>query len=163
MSTLFTQQLVLAADHAGYPLKEHLKTILAEHYPTIEVVDAGCHSTDSVDYPNIVGDAVSLMNEKSISTALFVCGSGAGVCMGANRYGHLRAILAHDISTALWSRRHNDSNVLCLGGRVIADARAEEILDVWLTTAFDGAHHQTRVDQLQQLGDQSPSPVTCSL
>lgn len=151
-------------------MKEALKAHLEEVYPSIRVVDAGCHSANSVDYPNIIGNAVAQMKKESITTAIFVCGSGAGVSMAANRYPHLRAILAHDVSTALMSRRHNDSNVLCLGARVIAQERAEVITKIWLTTAFDGNHpegesHARRVAQLSELGDTTiPQPANaCSL
>ncbi len=160
-STLFTGTLVLAADHAGYALKEAIKAHLATTYPSITVIDSGCYNTDSVEYPSIIANGVQTMAKNDTTAGIFVCGSGAGVCMGANRYPQLRAILAHDTRTAYWSRRHNDANVLCLGGRVVAEAHGLEITDIWLTTAFDGGRHDERVANLSQLGQDAPAADAC--
>jgi ribose 5-phosphate isomerase B len=150
---LITNHLIIAADHAGYHLKEQLKQFLAKAYPAITVDDAGCHSPERVDYPNIVQAAVKHMATTGNSTChgMFICGSGVGVSMAANRFGHIRAVLANDVSTAVMSRKHNDSNVLCLGARVIAPERAELIASIWLTTPFEGGRHQERVQQMCDL------------
>jgi ribose 5-phosphate isomerase B len=152
-SALITHHLTLASDHAGYHLKEQLKQFLAEAYPAITVDDAGCHCPERVDYPNIVQAAVEHMATTGNNNChgMFICGSGVGVSMAANRFGHIRAVLANDVSTAVMSRKHNDSNVLCLGARVIAPERAELIASIWLTTPFEGGRHQERVQQLSNL------------
>lgn len=155
MPTRITDSLVLCSDHAGFELKEHLKAWLTKQGLTI--VDAGCFSADSVDYPKIVESAVAAMGKNKITYGMFVCGSGVGVMIGANRYPHIRATLAHDISTAMMSRRHNDTNVLCLGARVIATQRAEEIVDAWLNEAFEADRHSRRVEQLSTLN--APSTI----
>lgn len=150
MSHPITHNIVVCSDHAGFALKEHLKAVLEGQ--GITVTDAGCYSADSVDYPKVVETAVNQMKDTQTEYGLFICGSGVGVMIGANRYPHLRATIAHDVSTAVMSRRHNDTNVLCLGARVIATPRAEEILDAWLREPFEANHHTLRVDQLSELG-----------
>lgn len=154
---LITNHLTLAADHAGYHLKEHIKSFLAASHPDITVEDTGCYSPERVDYPNIIESAIKTMasTENNATYGIFICGSGVGVSMAANRFGHIRAVLANDASTAVMSRKHNDSNVLCLGARVIAPERAELITRIWLTTPFEGGRHQARVDQMARLSSTS--------
>lgn len=158
MSHPIAQKLVVCCDHAGFELKEHLKNHLDKQGVT--VIDAGCYSADSVDYPKIVENAVAQMGDNSVEYGLFICGSGVGVMIGANRYPHIRATIAHDVSTAVMSRRHNNTNVLCLGARVVAQPRAEEILDAWLCEPFEADRHTLRVNQLGELG---AAPSACSV
>ncbi len=149
------KKLVLGADHAGYRLKEQV----AEHLrgKGFEIVDVGCFSEDSVDYPDIaaqLAEAVQTVQSERPGQShygILCCGSGIGVCITANRFPWIRAVEAHDHNTAILSRRHNHSNVLCLGGRVIAPALAYDLIDTWLATDFDGGRHEKRVSLMTEI------------
>lgn len=149
--------IVLGSDHAGYQLKERLLTHLKEKGASIH--DVGCYDESSVDYPAI-GQALALKLQ-ALSTSeqpamgILCCGSGIGISMSANRFPWIRAVVAHDHNTAIMSRRHNDANVICFGGRVIAPELAFDILDTWLATPFDGGRHQHRVDLMSQFSVES--------
>lgn len=138
----------LGADHGGYELKEEIKRFLEER--GISVVDYGTHDTSSVDYPDY-GQAVAkgiLAGEAD--AGILCCGSGIGISISANRFHGIRAALCTDPYMAELSRRHNNSNVLALGGRLTGQDMALEIVRVWLETEFDGGRHQRRIDKLDQ-------------
>jgi ribose 5-phosphate isomerase B len=148
------EKVILGADHAGYQLKERIAQALREHGYTVE--DIGCFDESSVDYPSISQTLAETMKKNGNAPSLrgiLCCGSGIGICMAANRFPWVRAVEAHDHHTAVMSRRHNDSNVLCLGGRVIAPELANNILEAWLDTPFDGGRHQKRVDLMSNIQD----------
>jgi ribose 5-phosphate isomerase B len=152
------KRIVIGADHAGYRLKERVIEYLREKGYQIE--DIGCYSEESVDYPAISTKLAETMKSLQIGETepvkgVLCCGSGIGVCIAANRYPWVRAIEAHDHNTVVMSRRHNDSNVLCMGGRVIAPELAANLLDTWLDTAFDGGRHQQRVDMMSTISVES--------
>lgn len=146
------KKIFLGADHAGYRLKEQIAAFLKGKGYTVE--DVGCFDENSVDYPNIsqkLAEALKKDGNGATSRGILCCGSGIGICMAANRFPWIRAVEAHDHHTAVMSRRHNDSNVLCLGGRVIAPELAETLIDAWLNTAFEGGRHQKRVDLMSSV------------
>ena len=139
-------RVAIGADHAGYLLKEHLKQTLVTlgHH----VDDHGTHNEASVDYPPIcmaVGHAV--VNGEA-DRGIVLGGSGQGEQIAANKVRGVRAALCNDLFTARLSREHNDANVLSMGGRIVAFGLADEILELWLKTAFDGGRHQRRLDQI---------------
>jgi ribose 5-phosphate isomerase B len=142
-------RIVLCADHAGFEMKEQVKAHLAGlgH----EVVDVGAHGTESVDYPKIGAAVATAVNSGQAPRGILVCGSGEGMCMVANRFAGIRAALAPTVEHALLSRRHNDANVLCLGGRLTPLAEALAIVDGFLATEFEGGRHQRRVDQIDEV------------
>ena len=143
--------IVIGCDHAGYALKAALHVFLKAHHYT--VVDVGCFSADDkVDYPNVAAQVVETMRELGAPRGLITCGSGVGVAMAANRFPDIRAVHAGDAYLAKLRRLHNDSNVLCMGGRFVATDYAQEILSAWLATDFEGERHEARVAQLGQLG-----------
>ena len=107
--------------------------------------------TDKVDYPNIAEALAQKMKSNSIPQGILTCGSGVGVSIAANRHPWIRAVHAHDAHLASLSRAHNDSNVLCLGGRFVAPHYGLEIVKAWLEASFEGDRHQRRVDQLTAL------------
>lgn len=149
-------RIVLAADHAGFPLKSAVAAHLAtgaEH----EVTDIGTFSTDSVDYPPICAAAARMVVSGEADVAIVMGGSGQGEQMAANKVRGARAALCHDEFTARLARAHNDANVLALGARVLAPELACVILDVFLQTGFDGGRHATRVAQLTEIEDQEAS------
>ena len=141
--------IVIGSDHAAYALKEKIKAFLIER--SIDVEDVGCHSEDSVDYPDVGIKLASMVSSGKFDKGILMCGTGIGMSMVANKFPHVRAALCADIFSAVMSRRHNDSNILVLGGRVIGDILAMEIVKVWLETPFDGGRHQRRLEKFDEL------------
>ena len=141
--------IVIGSDHAAYALKEKIKAFLIER--SIDVEDVGCHSEDSVDYPDVGIKLASMVSSGKFDKGILMCGTGIGMSMVANKFPHVRAALCADIFSAVMSRRHNDSNILVLGGRVIGDILAMEIVKVWLETPFDGGRHQRRLEKFDKL------------
>jgi ribose 5-phosphate isomerase B len=139
--------LLIAADHAGYELKETLKRSLDRR--GIAYRDLGTTSTDSVDYPDFAHRLADAISRGEAERGLLVCGSGQGMAMAANRHHGVRAAMALDEESARLSREHNDANVLSLGARLTAPDHAERILDVFLATPFAGGRHERRVAKIE--------------
>jgi len=144
-----TTPLVIGSDHAAYDLKEKIKAFLVEQ--SIDVEDVGCFSENSVDYPDYGIKVASLVSSGKFSRGILLCGTGIGMSMVANKFSHVRAALCSDLFSAIMSRRHNDSNILVLGGRVIGDVLALEIVRVWLETPFEGGRHLRRLEKFDRL------------
>ena len=142
-------RVAIGADHAGFTLKEHLKTTLAAlgH----EVYDLGTTSDATVDYPLISADVARAVAEGRADRGIMLGGSGQGEQIAANKIHGVRAALCNDLYTARMSRLHNDANVLTMGGRIVASGLADDILKVWLDTPFEGGRHQRRIDQIAEL------------
>ena len=139
-------RIAIGADHAGFALKQHLiETIVRMGH---DLDDRGTHSEDPVDYPAICAEVGRLVAEKRADRGIVVGGSGQGEQMAANKIPGVRAALCNDLHTAELSRQHNDANVLALGGRIVALGLADEIVRLWLSTAFEGGRHQRRIDQI---------------
>jgi ribose 5-phosphate isomerase B len=138
--------VVVASDHAGYRLKEAVKAYLVDQ--GIAVVDKGPFDEQSVDYPDFGGEAAKEVSEGRVQWGVMCCGSGVGMAMVANRYPGVRAVHCLDTDTARMARRHNNANVLTMGGRRTAVDHAMEILDVFLHTEFDGGRHERRVEKI---------------
>lgn len=142
-------KVIIGCDHAGFSLKVKVGDLLENLGHTVE--DAGCHSEDSVDYP-VYGKAVaSGVAKGDFAKGILICGSGLGMSMVANRFLGVRAALCNDLYSAVLSRRHNDANLLVMGGRLIGSDLAEEIVRTWLTTEFDGGRHEGRIAQLDEV------------
>jgi ribose 5-phosphate isomerase B len=142
-------KIALAADHAGFELKEKIRQHLASR--GIAVDDLGTHSRESVDYPDyarVVGEEVA---RKRADCGILVCGSGIGMAIAANKMRGIRAANVRNEAEAQLSREHNDANVLTVGGRLLDESSALSIVDRWLNTAFAGGHHQRRLDKISQL------------
>ena len=140
--------IAVASDHAGFDLKEILKRDLQE--AGHEVLDLGTHSTASVDYPDFgraMGDAIAAGKAER---GVLVCGSGIGISMAANRNPKVRAVLAHDVTSARLSREHNDANVIAFGQRLTGIEVAREALKMFLATNFEGGRHVGRVEKLSK-------------
>ena len=140
------ETIALAADHAGFELKNALRDELARlgH----EVLDLGGYDGTSVDYPDMAGTLAAALGDGRASRGVLVCGTGIGISIAANRHRHVRAALCHDVTTATLARQHNDANVLVLGARVVGANVAIDSLAAFLDTAFAGGRHQRRVDKL---------------
>lgn len=140
--------IAVASDHAGFDLKEILKRDLQE--AGHDVLDLGTNSTASVDYPDFgkaVGEAIA---SGKAERGVIVCGSGIGISIAANRNPKVRAVLAHDVTSARLSREHNDANVIAFGQRLIGVEVAREAMKVFLSTKFEGGRHAGRVDKLSK-------------
>jgi ribose 5-phosphate isomerase B len=148
-STIARMRVAIGADHAGFSLKEHLKiTLVALGH---EVQDQGTDSEASVDYPPICARVGRAVVEGRADRGIMLGGSGQGEQIAANKIDGVRAALCNDLYTARMSRLHNNANVLTMGGRIVADGLADEILKVWLDTPFEGGRHQRRLDQISEL------------
>jgi len=141
-------RIAIGADHAGFVLKEHIKQTLAKlgH----EVDDHGTHSEASVDYPPICMAVGRSVAEGRADRGIVLGGSGQGEQIAANKVPGVRAALCNDLFTARLSREHNDANVLSMGGRIVANGLADEIVTLWLNTKFEGGRHQRRIDQISE-------------
>lgn len=142
--------IVIGSDHAAYHLKEKIRMYLLEN--GYEVEDAGAKNESSVDYPDYGIKVASLVSAGKFNRGILLCGTGIGMSMVANRFSNVRAALCNDLFSAIMSRRHNNSNVLVLGGRVIGESLALEILKAWLETPFEGGRHQLRIDKFNSIG-----------
>ncbi len=142
-------RIVAAADHAGVTLKNHLVAWLREKGHEVE--DLGTNGHASVDYPDYGVLVARAISEGKADRGVLVCGTGQGMCMTANRFAGVRAAVVSDTFSARATRAHNDANVICLGQRVIGIGLAEEILQTFLTTDFEGGRHAHRVAKVDAL------------
>ena len=140
------KKIFLASDHGGYKLKELVKVFLIKNNYTIE--DLGCFSLDAVDYPDYAKILSDKLKTYSNSQGILFCGTGIGISMAANRFTHIRAALCTSIEMASKSRKHNNANVLALGGRVLEDNLALDIVNEFLNTDFEAGRHSIRVDKI---------------
>jgi ribose 5-phosphate isomerase B len=142
-------RIAIGADHAGYALKQHLVRVLRSlgH----EIDDRGTQSEESVDYPVICADVGREVAAGRAQRGIVLGGSGQGEQIAANKVRGVRAALCNDLYTAKMSRGHNDANVLAMGGRIVAPGLADEIVKLWLDTAFEGGRHQRRVDLISAI------------
>jgi ribose 5-phosphate isomerase B len=139
----------MGSDHAGYRLKEELKTFLQNEGH--EVLDVGTDSEESVDYPDFCAAAARAVIDGRADRAIVLGGSGQGEQLAANKVRGTRAALCNDLHLAQLSRRHNDANVLAMGGRIVATELAKEIVKLWLATPFDGGRHAPRLEQIAEI------------
>ena len=142
-------QIALGADHAGFELKESLKRYLDG--TNLKYTDFGAFSMDRGNYPEYAYKVSMALIQDNYDRGILICGTGIGMCITANKIKGIRAGHAHDINTAQLSRLHNDSNVLCLGGKELNESKAMDIVDVWLNTSFEGGRHQQRLDLINKL------------
>ena len=142
-------RIAIGADHAGFALKQHVVKTLGRLGHDVD--DRGTHSQEPVDYPPICAEVARAVAEGRADRGIVLGGTGQGEQITANKIPGIRAALCNDLYSARLSRAHNDANVLSMGGRIVAPELADEIVRVWLTTAFDGGRHQRRLDQIAAL------------
>ena len=142
-------KISIACDHGAYGLKERLKAHLAEQGH--DVTDCGTHSPDSCDYPDYARPAARLVADGVCDRGVVLCTTGIGVSMVANKVKGVRCALCHEPLSAEMTRRHNDANMLARGAQIIGGNLAERIVDVFLSTEFEGGRHQRRVDEISDL------------
>jgi ribose 5-phosphate isomerase B len=139
--------IALAADHAGFPLKQELSAKLTQQGHT--VIDLGTHSESPVDYPDSAVAVAAALRDGQAERGIIVCGSGAGVSIAANKFVGIRAAVCHDTYTAHQAVEHDDMNVLCLGARVIGPALAMDLVTAFLGARFSGEdRHQRRLNKI---------------
>ena len=141
--------IALGADHAGFSLKEDLKSWLTARGH--RVLDFGTSSGDSVDYPDYAAAVGSAVAKGEAERGVLVCGTGIGMAIAANKVGGVRAVQCSDVDSARISREHNDTNVVTLGARTTAPEAAKGIVEAWLQTAFAGGRHARRVEKVAGL------------
>lgn len=140
-------RIAIGSDHGGYEYKEQIVSYLKEK--GYECVDVGTYSTDSCDYPVIARAVTTKITTGEADIGILICGTGIGMSIVANKVKGIRAALCGDTFSARASRAHNNSNVLCLGERVIGINLAMDIVDIWLESKFEGGRHQRRVDMME--------------
>lgn len=139
------KKVYIASDHAGYPLKQVIvKEFLSKK--GINFQDLGTNSEKSVDYPKFAKKLSQKINKTSMG--ILICGSGIGVSISANRHKHIRASLCHNVNSAKMTRKHNDSNVICLQGRPFVKKKIFAMLNAYFDTEFEEGRHTRRVEQL---------------
>ena len=142
----YPERVALAADHAGFPLKEKIKEFLVSK--GIDVTDVGTFSEDPVDYPAIIRKGCAVVLEQNCLGIVFG-GSGNGEAMAANKVRGIRAALCYSEESTRLARAHNNANVMSLGGHLIDDDLAISLVDIFLTTDFDGGRHERRIQDLE--------------
>ena len=138
--------IAIGCDHGGFALKEAVKKHLEEK--GVEVKDFGCYSTESVDYAVHAAKVAHCVADGEAEYGILVCSTGIGISMAANKVKGIRAALCCDTHAAEMTRRHNNANILCMGGLVISEQTGLDIVDTFLSFEFEGGRHQRRVDQI---------------
>lgn len=141
--------IAIGSDHGGYELKEFVKRHLIES--GVEVKDYGVFSEDSVDYPDCARPVCKAVQSGEAERGILLCGTGIGISIAANKFKGIRAALCGDVYSAKMTAEHNDSNILCLGGRVTGRELAFMIVDTWLSTPFAGGRHADRIAKIHAI------------
>ncbi|MBM7601213.1 ribose 5-phosphate isomerase B [Virgibacillus halotolerans] len=145
-------KVIITGDHAGMTIRNEIKALLEEK--GIDYEDTGCSCETSVDYPDYALPAAERIASGEFDRGIFICGTGIGMSIAANKVKGVRCALTHDVYSAKLTRQHNDSNAIALGERVIGPGLAREIAEVWLDTAFDGGRHANRIGKITTYEDQ---------
>ncbi len=143
------QKISIACDHAGFHLKQIIISFLKEK--SIEVIDFGTDSEESMDYPDIAHPFAGSIEKKICEKGIIICGSGNGVSMVVNKYGAIRCALCWTEEIASLARQHNDANVVALPARFVSNEDALKIINVFLNTEFEGGRHQNRVEKINKI------------
>lgn len=141
-------KIAIASDHGGYQLKEEVKKYLEDR--GIEILDLGTNSEESVDYPEYGHACGEVVASGKADRGIVCCGTGIGISIAANKVKGVRCALCTDVNMAVMTRKHNDANMLAMGGRTTDTKTALEITAAWLDTEFEGGRHQRRVDMLNR-------------
>jgi ribose 5-phosphate isomerase B len=142
-------KIAIGADHGGFELKQVLIPFLQGR--DIEVLDAGTHSADSVDYPNYVEAVALLVVHGDADAGIVICGTGIGISIAANKVPGIRAALVTSPEMAALAKQHNNANVLALGGRILSQETAEACVAAWLDASFEGERHLRRLDKISAI------------
>lgn len=148
MEQLFNlaRPIAIGCDHAGYQMKEYLISFIEGK--GISFKDFGATSANSVDYPDFAHPVAAAVESGDYAFGILLCGSGNGVAITANKHPHIRAALCWDDEIASLARKHNNANILCIPARFVSEGTAEEMVEVFINTAFEGGRHQNRVSKI---------------
>ena len=146
------KKIVIGADHRGYVLKDSLKKKLAGKY---DIIDVGTNSADSVDYPDIAEAAAKKMQTGESERGILICGSGVGACVAANKFKGIRAAICHDVFTAHQGVEDDDMNMICLGGGIVGESLAVEIIETFLNARFKSEEERyvRRLEKVKKIED----------
>ncbi|MCS7303682.1 MAG: ribose 5-phosphate isomerase B [Thermoguttaceae bacterium] len=142
-------KIAVGSDHRGFEIRGKIIQLLQRlgH----EVEDHGCFSPAPCDYPDIAARVASRISRGEVDRGILICGTGIGMCIAANKFPGVRAAPCHDDFTAEMSRRHNDSNILCLSADLLGERLIDRMIEIWLNTPFDGGRHARRIQKILQL------------
>jgi len=146
-------RIAIGSDHRGFGVKQKVIELLQRL--SQEVVDAGTHSTESVDYPDVASVVAGQVSRGEVDRGILICGTGIGMSIAANKFPGVRAAPCHDDLSAEMSRRHNDLNVLCLSADMLGEKLIDRMVEMWLKTEFEGGRHARRVEKIQHLEQQT--------
>lgn len=147
------KKIVIGADHRGFLLKNKIITILSKNY---NVTDAGTNSTDSVDYPDIAQAVSREIQNGNAVKGILICGSGVGACVAANKFKGIRAAICHDVFSAHQGVEDDDMNILCLGGGIVGESLAEEIIESFLNANFKPEERYIRrLEKVKKIEDEN--------
>ena len=146
-------RIAVGCDHRGYSVRSRLIELLERlgH----EVEDLGTFSAGAVDYPDIASLVAPKVGSGEVDRGILVCGTGLGMCIAANKFQGVRAVPCHDDLTAEMSRRHNDTNILCLSADLLGQRLIDRMIELWLSTPFEGGRHAERIEKITELERQS--------
>ena len=146
-------RIAVGSDHRGCAIRS--KVIESVQRLGHEVEDVGTFSSDAVDYPDVAAEAARKIGAGEVDRGILICGTGLGMCIAANKVQGVRAAPCHDDLTAEMSRRHNDTNVLCLSADLLGVRLIDRMIELWLSTPFEGGRHARRIDKITQIEDRS--------
>ena len=141
--------IIIGCDHGGFALKNEIIAHLKAQGHSVE--DVGTHSEASCDYPDYAHAAAAKIAEGSFERGILVCGTGIGMSLAANKHKGVRAAAVSEHFSCKYTRLHNDSNILCLGARVVGPGTALELVDIFLTTEFEGGRHSGRIAKIENI------------
>lgn len=141
--------IAIGSDHGGFELKGHIIKHLEER--GLEYKDFGCFDENSIDYADVAKVVCDCINSGEAQNGILICGTGIGISMAANKIDGIRAAHCHDVYSAEMTKRHNNANVICMGGRVVGRELAFKIIDAYLDAEFEGGRHQRRIDKIHAL------------
>ena len=142
-------RIAVGSDHRGYQLKDKIRAMLQSKGH--EVSDVGAEGSESVDYPDYACVVAEKVRDREVDRGVLICGTGIGMAITANKFRGVRAAPCADEVSAELSRRHNDANVLCLSGDMLSLRAAERIVEVWLSTDFEGGRHARRIQKIEEI------------
>jgi ribose 5-phosphate isomerase B len=147
-------KIAVASDHRGFQVKQKILSLLAGLKQ--EGVDYGPDSDESVDYPDFAAAVATAVADGDVDRGILVCGTGIGMCIAANKFNGVRAAPCHDDLTAQMSRLHNDANVLCISADLLSDQLIDRMVEIWVTTEFEGGRHARRLEKIRKFENSQP-------
>jgi ribose 5-phosphate isomerase B len=142
-------RIAIGTDHRGFPIRSKVVELVEKLGHQAVVV--GTDSAESVDYPDIAAEVAEKVSQNGVDRGILICGTGLGMCIAANKFPGVRAAPCHDDLTAEMSRRHNDSNILCLSADLLGERLIDRMIELWLNTPFEGGRHARRVEKITEL------------